>query len=111
MLIALGTGVLSWPLLSGLLSSLNRLDLAVAGNDHVLKISWNHGLSELGRATDASLFIADGTNRRMIQLGRDELKWGAVEYEARSQQIHVTLTVNTPGSTPLTESADWESNP
>lgn len=110
-LIAVGTGVLSWPLLSGLLSSLDHLDLAVAGSGHVLRISWNHGLSELGQATDASLFIADGTNRRMIQLGRDELKWGSVEYEARSQQIHVTLTVNTPGSTPLTESADWEGSP
>jgi hypothetical protein len=110
LLIAVGTGVLSWPFLSGLLSSLNRLDLAVVGSDHVLKISWNHGLSEFGRVTDASLFIADGTNRRMIQLGRDELKWGAVEYEARTQQIHVTLTVNMPGSTALTESADWESN-
>jgi hypothetical protein len=111
LLIATGTGVLSLPFLSGLLSSLNRLDLAVVGNDHVLKISWNHGLSELGRATDASLFIADGTNRRMIQLGRDELKWGAVEYEARTQQIHVTLTVNMPGSMALTESADWEGSP
>jgi proteasome lid subunit RPN8/RPN11 len=108
LLIAAGTGVLSWPLLSGLLSSLNHLDLAISGNDHVLKISWNHGVSGLGRATDASLFIADGTNRRMIQLGQDELKWGAVEYEARTQQIHVTLTVDMPGSTPLSESADWD---
>jgi len=111
LLIAVATGVFSWPLLSGLLSSLDRLDLAVAANDHVLKISWNHGLSGLGRATDASLFIADGTNRRMIQLGPDELKWGVVEYEPRNQQIHVTLTVNMPGSTPLSESADWQGNP
>jgi hypothetical protein len=108
LLIAAGTGVLSWPLLSGLLPSLNHLDLAISGNDHLLKISWNHGVSGLGRATDASLFIADGTNRRMIQLGLDELKWGAVEYEARTQQIHVTLTVDMPGSTPLSESADWD---
>jgi hypothetical protein len=110
-LLLLGTGVLFWPLVTGLLSSLNRLDLAVAGNDHVLKISWNHAASDMARATDASLFIADGTNRRMIRLGRDELRWGTVEYETRTQQIHITLTVNMPGSTPLSESADWQGNP
>jgi hypothetical protein len=111
LLIAVGMGVLSWPVLSGLLSSLNSLDLAVAGNDHILNISWNHGIFGLGRAADASLFIADGTNRRMIRLGQDELRWGRVEYEAQTQQIRVTLTVNMPGSTPLSASADWGGSP
>jgi len=106
-----GAGIFLWPLLSGMLSSLNRLDLAVIGNDHTLKISWNHGSTELSRATDASLVIADGTTRRAVQLGRDELQWGVVEYEPGSRQIHVTLTLNRPGSSSLTESADWQANP
>jgi hypothetical protein len=112
-LVALGVGIFSWPLLTGLLTSFNRLDLAVEGSNQVLKISWNHAVLGLRNATDASLVIADGANRRVIQLGRDELEWGVVEYEPRTpnQQIHVTLTLNMPGSTPLTESADWQSNP
>jgi hypothetical protein len=113
LLIALGAGIFSWPLLSGLLSSFDRLDLAVEESNQVLKISWNHAVLGLGRATDASLVIADGTNRRVIQLGRDELEWGVVEYEpqTRDQQIRVTLNVNMPGSTQLTQSADWQRNP
>jgi hypothetical protein len=113
LLIVLSAGIFSWPLLSGLLSSFDRLDLAVGGNDQVLKISWNHAVAGLGRATDASLVIADGANRRVIQLGRDELALGVVEYEpqTRNQQIHVSLTVNMPGSKSLNESAGWQSNP
>jgi hypothetical protein len=112
LLIALGAGILSWPLLSGLLSSFERLDLAVEQSNQVLKISWNHAILGLGTATDASLVIADGANRRVIQLSPDELKWGVVEYEpqARNQPIHVTLTVKMPGSTSLTQSADWQTN-
>jgi hypothetical protein len=113
LLIALSAGIFSWPILSGLLSSFDRLDLAVEESNQVLKISWNHAVLGLGRATDASLVIADGANRRVIQLGRDELEWGVVEYEPRTgeQQIRVTLNVNMPGSTSLTQSADWQRNP
>lgn len=111
-LITLSVGVFSWPFLSGGWSSLDRLNLAVEGSDQVLKISWNHAVLGLSRATDASLIIADGANRRVIQLGRDELEWGVVEYEplTRKQQIHVTLTVSVPGSTSLSQSADWRSD-
>ena len=112
LLIALSAGILSWPLLSGLLSSFGRLDLAIEQSDQVLKISWNHAVLGLSRATDASLVIADGTNHRVIQLGRDELEWGVVEYEPQTpnQQIHVTLTVSMPGTPSLTQSADWQGN-
>ncbi|MGI8960687.1 MAG: hypothetical protein ACR2IV_13170 [Bryobacteraceae bacterium] len=112
-LIALGIGISSWPLLSGVVSSLDSLNLAVEGSNQVLKISWNHAIVGLGRATDASLAIADGTTRRVIRLGRDELEWGAVEYEpqTRNQQIHFTITVNLPGSRQLIQSADWQGNP
>ncbi len=111
LLIALATGVFSWPFLSGLLPSWNHLDLAVAGSDHILKISWNHALPQIGQATDALLVIADGTTHRVIPLGRDELKFGVVEYESRTRQINITFTVNMPGSTSLSQSVEWHSAP
>jgi hypothetical protein len=111
LLIAVVAGVFSWPLLTGLLSSWDHLDLAVAGSDRILKISWNHALPEIGQATDALLVIADGTSRRVIPLGRDELSSGTVEYERRSGRVEITLTVNLPGSTALSQSVEWQGNP
>jgi hypothetical protein len=111
LLIALATGIFSWPFLSGLLSSWNHLDLAVVGSDHILKISWNHALPEIGQATDALLVIADGTTRRVITLGPDELKFGVVEYERRTRQINITFTLNMPGSTSLSQSVEWHGSP
>jgi hypothetical protein len=108
LLIALATGVFSWPLLSGLLSSRDHLDLAITGSDRMLKISWNHGMTQFSEANNASLVITDGASHRMVDLGPDELKAGTVAYERRTQHVQAIFTVNMPGSTSVSQSAEWQ---
>ena len=110
LLIALTAGVISWPVLNGVFSSADRLDVEVVGKAPVLKVSWNHSAREIARATDALLIITDGSSRRTVELGQDELKLGLVEYEPRTQLVRVTLTLNMPGSTSVSQSAEWQPN-
>ena len=84
-----------------------QLDLKVTGNGRVLKILWNHDARQIGRASSGTVTIADGASRREIKLGGDELKMGSVEYDGAGRQVEVTITVNTPESAPLSESAKW----
>jgi len=107
LLITLISGIFSWPVLSRFLSSWGNLDLAVTGSTRVLRISWNHDLPEIARAGDASLSVSDGTARRVVQLDKDELRLGAVEYERQSRPVQVILTINLPGSTSVRQSVEW----
>ncbi len=110
LLIAFAICVFSWPLLNDLLSSWERLDLSIAESGRVLKISWNHDMLAFSRGSDAKLVIADGASRRVIQLGPDELRSGAVDYERRTQHVQATFTLNMPDSTPVNQSVEWDDN-
>jgi hypothetical protein len=90
-----------------LASGSRQLDLNVTRNGHLLRISWNHDVRHMGAASNATVIIVDGSSRREIRLGADELKMGSVEYDGAGRRVQVTMTVNTPEAAPLTESAQW----
>ncbi|MBV9303317.1 MAG: hypothetical protein JOY62_00705 [Acidobacteriaceae bacterium] len=110
LVLALAAGAILWPLLNGVLSSWDRLDVQIEGSAPILKVSWNHSAPEIGRANDGVLVISDGASHRTIQLGPDELKFGIVQYQPRTQLVRVTLTLNMPGSTSVSQSAEWQPN-
>ncbi len=93
--------------LARLLDSSHPLKLAITDQDHLLRISWDHGARELDSASGATMVIADGASRREIELGLDELRLGAIEYERSTEQVQVTMVVNTPGSASPNETVDW----
>ena len=84
-----------------------QLDLKVTGSDRQLKVSWNHDARQMGPASTATVTIVDGSSRRDIKLGADELKMGRIEYDGAGRRVEVTMTVNTPEAAPLSESAKW----
>lgn len=84
-----------------------QLDLKVAARHDVLKISWNHDAREIGASSTATLTIADGTSRREIKIGADELKLGSVDYDSSGRPVKVTMTVNNADSAPRSETAAW----
>lgn len=110
LLIALAIGLFSEPLLTGLLSSWDHLDLAITGSDHMLKISWNHSMTQFSDANDATLVITDGASHRTVELEPDELKTGTVEYERRTDHVQAVFTLNMPGSTSVSQSVEWQAN-
>ena len=88
-------------------SSGDQLHLAVAPQDHLLRITWNHSASELNQATGATLLITDGSNRSELQLGMDDLRLGSVEYQNVSSRVNAQLTLNTSGGKIVKDSAEW----
>lgn len=90
-----------------LTTSSKQLDLKLTGSGHLLKISWNHDARQMGPASTATVTILEGASRREIKLGADELKLGSLEYDGAGRPMEVTITVNTPESAPLSESAKW----
>lgn len=84
-----------------------QLDLKMTARGHLLRISWNHNVRHIGAASNATVIIVDGSSRRDIRLGADELKMGSVEYDGAGRRVQVTMTMNTPDAAPLTQSAQW----
>ena len=89
-------------------SSSTQFDLAVTENDRLLRISWNRAARELDRASGARLVIADGASRQEIRLGQDELKLGTVDYQPDTQQVQITMTLNTQDGAQPTQSVEWK---
>ena len=89
------------------LGEANPINLAVTERGSLLRISWDHAARELDRASGATMTIVDGASRRELQLGVDELRLGAVEYQRNSSQVQVTMIVNTPGSAGTAQSVIW----
>ena len=89
------------------LRSAHQLRLAITGNGHLVRISWNHSAREMDGATGAKLMIVDGGNRRDAKLGLDELRLGSVEYERTTASVQATLTLERPGKQAESESAEW----
>lgn len=97
----LRAGVPDW------LGASKQLDLKVVSRNHLLSISWNHDSRQIGLASTATLEIVDGASRRELKLGADELKLGAVEYDPASNAVQVNMTLSSPNSGPISESARW----
>lgn len=84
-----------------------QLDLKLAAQQDVLKISWNHDTNRIGPSSIATLTIIDGASRREIKLGADELKLGSVDYDSSGRPVQVTITINNSDSSPVTQTASW----
>ncbi len=113
LLIGLGACLLMWSFsqqaaLPAWLGSSRQLQLAINGNGQVLRISWNHAARELDGSSGATLVITDGSARREIKLGVDELRLGAVEYDRSTPHVQATMSLDTPGSSSPSQSAEWD---
>src|SRR5205823_5354568 len=111
-LIGLGACLLMWSFskeaaLPPWLGRSRQLQLAITGNDHLLRISWNHTAREVDGSTGATLVITDGSTRREIKLGLDELRAGTVAYDRSSSHVEARMTIESGSGNSSTESADW----
>lgn len=93
--------------LPAILGEANSIKLSVTDDEGLLRITWDHEARELERASGATMVIVDGTSRRQLQLGVDELRLGALEYERIGSPVEFTMTVNTPGSAPSPQTVYW----
>lgn len=114
MLGAFAAGFIVRPLLPGskleqeLPRSDSRLDLgAESGTDKVLQISWNHRAPVIYKANYGVLEIADGMQTRQIRLSRDELETGSVSYERVNDNLLITLILEMPDGSTVSESSSW----
>ena len=89
----------------------HQLRLAVTGYGRLLRISWNHAARDLDGTLGATLVINDGTSRREIKLGIDELRLGSIEYDRATPHVAVTLALDKAGAPAHNESADWNEHP
>ncbi len=113
LLIGLGACLLMWSFtrqatLPPWLGSSRQLQLAITGNGQLLRISWNHAARELDGSSGATLAIVDGSARREIKLGVDELRLGAVEYDRNTPHVQATMSLDNPGSSSSPASAEWD---
>lgn len=86
------------------------LRLALENRGGLLRITWDHGSHDLDRATGATVEIVDGPSRRDLQLGVDELRLGAIEYERNTGKVQVKMSVNAPSTRPgagPSQTAQW----
>ncbi|MFL6447810.1 MAG: hypothetical protein ACJ746_09000 [Bryobacteraceae bacterium] len=87
----------------------NELDLIAAREGPGLRVSWNNSSGAFNHASGARLVVRrSGSPDQEVQLGLDDLRLGAVEVENSAVQVDVTLVVEVPGSTPVTQSVRWE---
>ena len=112
-LIGLGACLLMWSFskqvtLPPWLGPSHQLQLAVTGHDRLLRISWNHAARQLEGSTGATLVITDGSTRREIKLGLDELRLGTVAYDRSSPHVEARMNIENGTATSFSESTDWE---
>jgi hypothetical protein len=113
-LIALGIFALLWYLnqsvipLPSLLPRSQQLELAVAGENHLLHVTWNHSAKDLDHASGATLIIRSKTGVHEIKLGADELRLGSVDCEVNSPNVEMTLALNKPGSVSISQTVVWK---
>jgi hypothetical protein len=87
----------------------NQLDLAAWREGPGLRVAWNNSSRAFDKASVARLVVKrEGTADQEIQLGLDELRLGAVEIESSGTLVDVTLAVEVPGSSPITQTVRWE---
>jgi hypothetical protein len=88
----------------------NHLDLAASREGPGLRVTWNNSSRVFDKASGARLVVkrAGETADQAIELGLDELRLGAVEIENSAPRVDVTLVIEAPGSSPVTQSVNWE---
>jgi len=85
----------------------NQIGLALTGAGRLVRINWDHSARAVSRAKSATLLIVDGTNRREIKVGPDELRLGTVDYQPIAPRVEVTMTLDAPGLQVPAQSARW----
>ncbi len=87
----------------------SQLELAASREGPGLRVSWNNSSRAFDNASGARLVIRrDGSRDESVQLGLDELRLGAVEIENAAPRVDVTLAVEVPGSSSITQTVRWE---
>jgi proteasome lid subunit RPN8/RPN11 len=111
-LIAIGACALMWtfahqPKRPQWFDAGKQLHLAITPDDKLLRISWNHSAKDLNQATGAMLVITDTGGRSEVQLGMDDLRLGAVEYQANGGEVNAQMILNTQAGPVNAASARW----
>jgi len=87
----------------------NQVELTVWREGPGLRVGWNNSSRAFDKASGARLVIKrNGAADQEVQLGLDELRLGAVEIENSGPLADVTLAVEVPGSSPVTQTVRWE---
>lgn len=85
----------------------NSMGLSIAAAGPVVRIAWDHSARTISKASGASLLIVDGSNRREVKIGPDELRLGGVDYQNATPGVEVTMTLNVPGTQVPPQSVRW----
>jgi hypothetical protein len=87
----------------------NQLELATWREGPGLRVGWNNSSHALDGASGARLLVRRrGDADQTLQLGLDDLRLGAVEVENSASPVDVTLVVEVPGSSSITQTVRWE---
>ncbi len=87
----------------------NQLTVMASREGPGVRVSWNNSSRAFDNASGARLVIRrSGSGDQTVQLGVDELRLGAVEIENSAPKVDVTLVVEAPGSSSVTQSVTWE---
>ena len=74
-----------------------------------LRVSWNNSSGAFNGASGARLVVKRaGSPDQEVQLGLDDLRLGAVEIENEAPRVDVTLVIEIPGSSSITQSVRWD---
>ncbi|MBV9267652.1 MAG: hypothetical protein JO061_15900 [Acidobacteriaceae bacterium] len=84
----------------------HNIELSAAGGN-ILTITWNHSAPDVEKATAGRLVISDGRTQREIAIGEDELRLGTIEYQRATDEVKVTLELEMPSATSVTQSVTW----
>jgi hypothetical protein len=84
-----------------------QIGLALTAAGHVVRVAWSHSANAISSAQGATLLIVDGTARREVKIGPDELRLGALDYQRVGPNVEVTMTLETPGASIPPQSARW----
>lgn len=108
-------GLIARPLLPGteldaLLPGPSQIDLRVSAREGLLEIAWNQRLPQLQTINGAKLDVVDGSSTRHIDISRTELLAGKILYERSSEKVAVTLSLESPDGSELSQKADWSSS-
>jgi hypothetical protein len=84
-----------------------QIGLALTAAGHVVRVAWSHSANAISSAQGATLLIVDGTARREVKIGPDELRLGALDYQRVGPNVEVTMTLETPGASIPPQSSRW----
>lgn len=90
------------------IASSTDMALSIQRHGQNLKITWNRKMPEISKAEGATLTIVDGARRSEVQLGKDDLKFGAVSYVYEGKQVEADLALRMQDATSLVQSTLWQ---